>query len=87
MYHGRMQRILSVARTFTSLIHLQSKLSIQQSLFSTFQKPGVNERLLTPFNPVIYSSCGFKVKGHLYNHASPLEGSGTSELTKLKQYK
>lgn len=66
IFLGRMQRILSVARTLTSLVHLQNKQSIQQSFFSTIQKPGVNlESWLTPFSPVINLSCGFKVKGHV----------------------
>lgn len=60
-----MQKILAFARTFTSLAHLENKPTIQQLLLTTFQRSAVNERLLTPFNPLLISFCGFKVKGHV----------------------
>lgn len=57
-----MQRILSAARTFTSLVHLQNTFSLRQLPFSTFQ-PAMRGRLLTPFSPMLNQACGFKVKG------------------------
>ncbi|KAG7296036.1 hypothetical protein JYU34_021132 [Plutella xylostella] len=62
-----MQRIVSIARTITSLGRcLPNKtMSIMPSYFSLFQQNVVKERMLVPCVPTLNQVCGFKVKGRL----------------------